>query len=66
MDTTIVLGAANFTIKLNSKKTRFIIEIRPSTLLEVDQESNLRDLTEGDTITFENKHFELRKPTEYL
>lgn len=66
MDTTIVLGGANFTIKLNSKKTKFIIEIRPSTLLEVDQESNLRHLAEGDTITFESKHFEIRKPPEYL
>ena len=64
MATQIMYGLGYFKISLNDKKTKFIIEISPKELLEVNQESTLRDIAVGVRLNFKCKDFETRKPLE--
>lgn len=64
MTTQLLCGSGDFKISINDKRTKFIIEISPQDLLEVNQESNLRDIKVGERLTFKSKDFEARKPPE--
>lgn len=64
MSTKLVLGVGSFKISLNKKKDELIIELAPLTILDLDENSNLRELEKGDQLVFKSKKFKLKKSPE--